>query len=126
MPQRWRTHIEYGFDEEAGAYQLARRVSLDGVVSDGGSLLVAGDRRVSGLPLSVTIAQGTPDEYGDTSGRQTKWPDDDFPRRTLIPRAIGDCSYWPAGANGQEQMFVNLHIEAPVFEDVGPQRARRA
>jgi hypothetical protein len=118
LPQRWRIHIEYGFDEEAGAYKLSRRLSFETTVDSSGSLVVNGDKYIGRLPLTVAVRPGGPDNYGDTTERQTKWPNEDFPRRTLIPRAIGDCSYWPAGANGPEQMFVNLHIEAPVFEDI--------
>ena len=118
VPQRWRTHIEYGFDEEAGAYQLGRRLSFETTVDSSGGLIVNGDKYLRRLPLTVAVLPGGPDEYGDTAERQTKFPNADFPRRTLIPRAIGDCSYWPAGESGPEQMFVNLHIEAPVFEDI--------
>jgi hypothetical protein len=118
VPQRWRTHIEYGFDEEAGGYQLSRSMSFEGTIDNGDDLIVNGDKRLRGLPLIVAVRSGGPDEYGDTTGRQTNWPKENFPRRTLIPRAIGDCSYWPAGETGPEQVCVDLYIDAPVFEDI--------
>jgi hypothetical protein len=117
-PQRWRTHIEYGFDEEAGAYQLGRSLSFETTVDSTGGLVVNGGKYLGRLPLIVSVRPGGQEEYGDTTERQTKWPSEDFPRRTLIPRAIGDCHYWPAGNSGPEQMFVNLYIEVPVFEDI--------
>jgi hypothetical protein len=124
--QNWGSSVEYEYVEKDSTYSAVRRVWIKATVIPDGRLgsqvLIDGKKPLGGLPITIDVRAGVPQDYDEMRPEQQQQPDKDA--TAGIKKTIGQCTYLEAFKDEEtretfeETLSAELIVEDSVMNDL--------